>query len=258
MLLAPPALALLLAPAPPSCCPILELRQYTLHPGQRDVLIELFDREFVETQEAFGMRIVGQFRDLDRPDRFVWLRGFPDMEVRARALTGFYGGPVWKANSKAANATMIDSSDVLLLHPARPESGFALDAVRRPEPGATGGPRALVVATVYSFDAGPSPELLDFFERELQPALEAAGAAVLGRFVSESSPNTFPALPVREGEHVFVLFARFESAAAYDGHLTALARSKRWSAVSQSLSRRLARPPVTLRLAPTARSLVGS
>jgi hypothetical protein len=53
------------------CCPIAELRQYTLHPGKRDVLIELFDREFIESQEAVGMRIIGQFRDLDNPDRFV-------------------------------------------------------------------------------------------------------------------------------------------------------------------------------------------
>ena len=49
--------------------PVVELRQYTLRPGQRDVLIDLFDREFVESQEATGMAIVGQFRDLDDPDR---------------------------------------------------------------------------------------------------------------------------------------------------------------------------------------------
>lgn len=47
--------------------PIVELRQYLLWPGQRDVLIELFDREFVESQEATGMAVVGQFRDLDQP-----------------------------------------------------------------------------------------------------------------------------------------------------------------------------------------------
>jgi len=35
-----------------NCCPIVELRQYTLHPGQRDVLIDLFDREFIESQES--------------------------------------------------------------------------------------------------------------------------------------------------------------------------------------------------------------
>ena len=69
----------------PSCCPLLELRQYTLHPGMRDVLIELFEREFIESQEALGMTLVGQFRDLDNPDRFVWLRGFPDMTTRAQA-----------------------------------------------------------------------------------------------------------------------------------------------------------------------------
>ncbi len=51
------------------CCAVFELRQHALRPGQRDVLIELFDREFVETQEAVGIRIHGQFRDADDPDR---------------------------------------------------------------------------------------------------------------------------------------------------------------------------------------------
>jgi hypothetical protein len=35
------------------------------------------------------MRIIGQFRDLDHPDRFVWLRGFADMEARTQALGAF-------------------------------------------------------------------------------------------------------------------------------------------------------------------------
>jgi NIPSNAP len=65
-----------------ACCPVVELRQYTLRPGQREVLVELFDRELVASQEAVGMRIIGQFRDLDRPDRFGWLRGFADMDSR--------------------------------------------------------------------------------------------------------------------------------------------------------------------------------
>src|SRR5207248_9892330 len=42
------------------CCPIVELRQYTLHPGKRDVLIDLFEREFIETQEAVGSKVIGQ------------------------------------------------------------------------------------------------------------------------------------------------------------------------------------------------------
>jgi NIPSNAP len=110
---------------------VVELRQYTLHPGQRDVLIDLFDREFVETQEEVGIKVIGQFRELDHPDRFVWLRGFRDMTSRAKALNDFYGGPVWKAHREAANATMIDSDNVLLLRPALSTSGFSLENLRR-------------------------------------------------------------------------------------------------------------------------------
>ena len=109
------------------CCPVVELRQYTLHSGKRDVLIDLFDREFVETQEAVGVKAIGQFRDLDHPDRFVWLRGFPDMTSRAKALTDFYGGPVWKAHREAANATMIDSDNVLLLRQRCRHRDFRLE-----------------------------------------------------------------------------------------------------------------------------------
>jgi hypothetical protein len=36
------------------CSPIVELRQCTLHPGQRETVIDLFDRAFVESQEALG------------------------------------------------------------------------------------------------------------------------------------------------------------------------------------------------------------
>jgi hypothetical protein len=88
--------------------------------------------------------------------------------------------------------------------------------------------------------------------------LEEAGAALLGQFVTEYGANEFPALPVREGEHVFVVFATFADGPAYDRHLAALARSTRWSErVAPSVAARLKRPPETLRLSPTARSLIG-
>ena len=114
---------------------VVELRQYTLLPGRRDELIEVFDRELVETQEACGMRVLGQFRDEDRPDRFVWLRWFPDMETRREALTAFYGGPVWREHGPAANVTMLDWDDVLLLEPVQlPELGVRAPGQRSPEP----------------------------------------------------------------------------------------------------------------------------
>src|SRR5437879_2125702 len=82
-----------------NCCSIVELRQYTLHPGQRDVLIDLFDREFVESQEALGMKIIGQFWDLGNPNRFVWLRGFTG-HAFARAGTQ---GLLWRAGREGTS-----------------------------------------------------------------------------------------------------------------------------------------------------------
>jgi hypothetical protein len=240
-----------------TCCPIVELRQYTLHPGKRDVLIDLFDREFVESQEALGMKVIGQFRDLDNPNRFVWLRGFRDMPSRAQALKDFYGGPVWKAHREAANATMIDSDNVLLLCPAQPTSRFSLGNKERPPVGAKEARSELVVTTIYYFDAPVDAGFVEFFEKTVKPAVIGSGASVLACFVTEHSENTFPALPVREGENVFVWFARFNDPSAYERHIAALTRSTLWrDEISKELSRRLKREPETLKLSPTTRSLL--
>jgi NIPSNAP len=240
----------------PDRCAIVELRQYTLHPGTRDVLIDLFDREFVESQEALGMSVIGQFRDLDDPDRFVWLRGFPDMPSRARRLEDFYGGPVWKAHRDVANATMVAFDDVLLLRPARAGSGFRIDPGVRPPPGADELPKSLVVANVHDIEAHSGDEFADFFERELRPVVTRAGAEVLASFVTENSANNYPALPVREGEEVFVWFSRFESEADYERYAAELAGSRQWREASKKLEHSIEGRPDVLKLSPTARSLV--
>jgi hypothetical protein len=240
-----------------NCCPIIELRQYTLHPGKRDVLIDLFDREFVESQEALGMKVIGQFRDLNNPNLFVWLRGFRDMPSRAQALKDFYGGPVWKAHREAANATMIDSDNVLLLHPATPTSGFSFGNKERPRVGSNATRSELILATIYYLDAPVDAAFVQFFEKTVRPAVIGLGATVLAYFVTEHSENTFPALPVRESENVFVWFTRFNDPAVYERHITALTQSPRWrDEISKELARRLKREPEILKLSPTTRSLL--
>ena len=242
------------APVEQICCPIMELRQYTLHPGKRDILIDLFDQEFVETQEAVGIKVVGQFRDLDHLNRFVWLRGFRDMLTRAEALKVFYGGPVWKAHRETANATMVDSDNVLLLRPAHPESGFSLASDRLPH-GVNHVFKSLVVATIYYLDEHAVAEFVDFFDLSLKPLLVDSGASILACFVSENSVNTFPALPVREGEHVFVWFSSFQDQAAYEHYTKGLQRSVgSHGKISEMLARRLTKSPEVLKLSPTARS----
>ncbi|MFI6498632.1 NIPSNAP family protein [Nonomuraea typhae] len=111
---------------------IYELRRYTLRPGTRDALIELFEREFVETQEEVGIELVAQFREPAAPDAFVWIRAFPDMDARQRSLTAFYTGPAWKAHRDAARATMIDTDDVLLLRSVLGEPFGGVTAPRAP------------------------------------------------------------------------------------------------------------------------------
>jgi len=221
----------------------------------RDVLIELFEREFIESQEALGMTLIGQFRDLDKPDRFVWLRGFADMTTRAQALEAFYSGPIWKTHRDAANATMINSDDVLLLRPARPAAGFSLESVERQAPKAGENLRPLAVATIYHLQDGTENDLVEFFERAIQPELTKAGTSVRAYFVTDNHPNTFPALPVREGANVFVWFSVFPDEKAYERHAGALANSIQWkNKIAEELTARLNERPEILRLVPTPRS----
>jgi NIPSNAP protein len=227
---------------------VIELRQYTLRPGQREVLIELFDREFVETQEATGMRVLGQFRDLGRPDHFVWLRGFPGMAARNRSLTSFYTGPTWKAHAAAANDTMIDTDDVLLLRPAGPGVLADLDPAVRDTPASS-----VVVATIHHLPAPPDDELVRFFDGSVLPLLEKAGATPLALLRTEYAENDFPGLPVRTGEHVLVVLTAFPGHDAYVAHEDRLAQLPEWR---DTVEPRLPGRAERLTLTPTDRSML--
>jgi hypothetical protein len=237
------------APAVSRCCAVVELRQYSLHPGTRETLIELFDREFVESQEDVGICVIAQFRDIDRPDVFTWLRGFPDMPSRAASLTSFYDGPVWTAHKGVANPTMITFDNVRLLRPAPPGVGFAL------RNRVDGQARGLVVATIYTLRDDEAPTFSAFFLETVAPRVAAAGAAPLAAFETEPSENTWPRLPVRLGEHAFVWFTSFDDVSAYDRHVAGLGDDPTWTrAVAPELQRRLTTAPEIWRLVPTARS----
>jgi hypothetical protein len=176
---------------------VVELRRYTTHPQRRDALIELFDREFIEPQEAAGIAVLGQFRDLDHADTFTWLRGFTNMRSRADALTAFYGGPVWTRCRDEANATMIDSDDVLLLEPTHlrplaPTSARTLD-----DP--------LVEITIAHL-ATPVTD------RDTARAADAMASSCRVDMVLRTlhAINDFPRLPVREDtETLVVVSTRF-------------------------------------------------
>jgi hypothetical protein len=191
------------------------------------------------------MKVIGTFRDLDRPNRFVWLRGFADMHSRLSGLTGFYGGPVWKAHREQANATMIDSDNVLLLRAPENAAAFKVMAARP----ALGEKKkaGLIVATIYYLQAAPD-KARNVFTTRVRAGLEEAGVPVLAWFVSEEEPNNFPRLPVREGERVLVWFTRYDSDGDRAAHAAGVATAE------APLSPLLARSPEVLRLVPTDRS----
>ena len=220
----------------PAGSSVVELRQYTLKPGHRDALIALFEREFVESQEAAGMDIIGTFLDADHADRFVWLRGFPGMDERAESLAAFYGGPVWQAHREAANATMLDSDNVLLLKPAWEGVGFAAGGARAPV-GAGALPKGMIVAAICYFARPVSADIIG----TLRDAVRASGNNTLAVLATERAPNNFPRLPVREGENVLVWFSIFPDV-------------RTAPPLPRDLEHLLARPPEYLRLLPTARS----
>jgi hypothetical protein len=147
------------------------------------------------------------------------------MESRKAALETFYDGPAWKQNRDAANATMTDSDNVLLLRMPSTQHGFHLPAER---PRTLGEEARLVVAVIYYLPEGETPEIQSDSE--------------LARFVTESSENTFPRLPIREGENAFVWFGAYENAAAFEKERAALTRVPWRTEV--------------LRLEPTPRSLL--
>ena len=203
---------------------ILELRQYTMVPCRRDDFARIFDREFVESQEVLGIDVVGQFLDADRPDRYVWLRAFPDMKGRRAALDAFYTGPVWAEHSGDANETMTEWHDVLLLAPAWEGSGFS-DLPPRRARGETAGDRPGGDIFASIVDVEPSAM------RDVVETVRRGAANLLGAYRTLHAPNTYPRLPIRDDASVLVLFAR-----------------------SPDRLPVLDRPGLQLRLKPTARS----
>jgi hypothetical protein len=182
--------------------PIVELRQYTMVPGRLDEFLAIFESKLTGPQAEWGAPVLGIFRDRNRPDFFVWLRGFADMAARLRALEGFYGSPLWKEHRDAVNATLVDNDNVLLLRALG--DGLSLQP--------SGGAAGLVVASLHAL-AEPADEATA--RRLAAESAAALGPALRGTFVTELAKNDFPRLPVRDKEYFFVWVAAFPDAAAY-------------------------------------------
>ncbi|HET7359059.1 MAG TPA: NIPSNAP family protein [Rhodanobacteraceae bacterium] len=226
---------------------VVELRRYLIRDGECGHFAAHFDSYFPEAFEQLGAIAFGQF--LERgSERFTWLRGFRDMDARAVVNAAFYYGPVWKQHKATLNGLMLDSDDVLLLHPLRDGDGVAvlptLDAVAE-----AGGARGMAVAQLFAL-AGKDIEAFAEQARPTFDAYRASGARPAGLLATLDAPNNFPQLPVRTDGHWLVWLGLVEDAAMLG----------RWQTVQQhalpalQATGLLRAAPETLVLDPTRRS----
>jgi hypothetical protein len=220
----------------------MEFRQYTLRSGMREPFVRLFDSKLAQPQIAVGAVIFGLFRDLDDPDRVVWLRAFRDMTARQRSLEAFYGGPVWAAHRQDANETIVDSDNALLLEP------FGDYAARGEQPLWDA---AIVRAEIIYLASADPRRFGQVFEEIVRPRIELAGAVVSAAFISLSEPNNFPRLPLRDNERVLVWFSRFDDAAAERRFTERLNAQSGWrDHIGDEFLPAFARKPEIIRLQP--------
>jgi hypothetical protein len=231
---------------------VFELRQYTLYGGQRDTLISLFEKNFIEPQEAVGAHVIGTFRDIDDPDRFVWIRGFRDMPARQQSLQDFYGSsPAWIAHKKEANATIIDSDNILLLRTLSSQSKFLRTVANASASNAVYG------VTIYYLGGVDTVQFADFFDHTVLPHLNTLGAHPMATLATNEVPNNFPRLPVREHDRVFLWIARWPSIADYESFSAQMRAWSGWrDAAPETVLPALMRKPEQLRLTPTTRSML--
>lgn len=93
---------------------IVEVRTYKIKPGRRDEFIRFFETRAVPAQLADGMKILGPLVDVENPDTFVWLRGFPSLAERDRMKEAFYEGKEWKNELEAVAMPLLESYSVAL------------------------------------------------------------------------------------------------------------------------------------------------
>jgi hypothetical protein len=229
---------------------VLEIRNYLFKPDMLEHFIDFFETHFIFSQQAVNMHILGQFRLAGEPDRFVWLRGFSDMQTRLEGLRSFYGGDVWKKYRAVANEMMLESENVHLLRPlgniADLTAGLSADTVAADLAAGTISPyTGMIAVDFYQAIPGKRDALIDpVLSTYAEQAIE-----VRGHFVAEMSENAFPALPAIQNEDEWVVITAYASEAECREK-----RAKVQRLVDETVGSLLTPASPSLLLSPTLRS----
>ena len=227
---------------------VVELRRYTIEPGQRVKFARYFDAWFPEAFQQLNALAVGQFLEQDKPDGFTWIRAFHSMEEFAVAKAAFYYGPVWREHKEMLNSLMVDSDNVLLLTPLGSDGIAILPAV---DPVLEGNEsRGQVVAQLIkvkpdSLTAATARAMAEFAK------YRTAGARQAAALVTLNANNTFPQHPIRTDGPYLVWVGVLPDDKAITGRI--LAQMQRGASALSETSL-LQAAPETVVMTPTERS----
>ena len=227
---------------------VIEFRRYTIRDGEREHFAQYFESYFPEAFQQLGAIAIGQFLERGKNSRFTWLRGFHNMDDRAKVNALFYYGPLWKEHSATLNSLMTDSDNVLLLRPLSRELGItvlpAVDPVKEAK-----GAQGIAIAQIFAVKAGN----VDAFAQQAESTFARyrdAGAREAGVLATLDAPNNFPQLPVRTDGPYLVWLGVVENESSLKSFTRLL------ESAQQSLSRTdlLKAAPEIVVLDPTKRS----
>jgi hypothetical protein len=228
---------------------VIEFRRYTIKEGEREHFAEYFESYFPEAFQQMGAIAFGQFFERKNPVGFTWMRGFKNTDARAVINVGFYYGPLWREHASTMNSLMVDSDNVLLLRPLRPDRGIlvlpAVDPVNE-----RNGAQGVLIAQVFAV----KPNSVDAFAQKAEAtfgAYRAAGAREAGVLVTLDVPNNFPQLPVRTDGPYLVWLGIVKDSHALDAEFIPLAERSVPSLLAKGLLRTA---PELVILDPTHRS----
>jgi hypothetical protein len=93
---------------------IVEVRSYRTKPGRRAEFIRFFEERAMPAQRAHGIGVLGPLLDVENPDRFMWMRGFPSTRERDRMKEAFYGSDLWTGELEGIAMPLLDGYDFTL------------------------------------------------------------------------------------------------------------------------------------------------
>ncbi len=193
---------------------VLELRNYLVRHGRRNEFINLFEENFVQSQNILGGYILGQYRIKGADDNFFWMRGFKDMPARYKFLNDFYfGSPDWKQHKSAANSMLLNNDNVYLLRPLDLEED-SNDIDFSFNTNWFGQEKGVAVVDFYTSNT-KRDKLVEFVKKKYAAILNASKIENASFWMSETTPNDFTGLPVFQDKNLLVQITFYKNELEY-------------------------------------------